>query len=427
MPPVATMVSMPWDALVDDPVATLAGARDSLGDTFVVDSGEDRYMFVFSPPGVVAFYALPEATASKGVADWRMLRRKLPDEMFIGRRMLPGQLFGRDDVAEYVRNVSRALEATVNELGSQGEVDAFVLSRRLGHRIGLASWGGPSSSSGDRFERLVDAFDTLDGADSFVHPDAMAAVASSGKSAEYEALDEITHTFAAALSELPGLEQEHPLFARVAANWSNESEEESRTGVALDLALIHIASMSNLFAAIGWALIDLLAHPEEAARVRNGDRKVAESCALESIRLAQRSIMARYVLEPVTMDLGNDGVYEISPGVTVATLLPLTNSTAAPELDVWDPNHWNGRRLADSSQLAAVELVTAFGHGRHTCPAQPFSLSAMTSALTVLLAEFEMVPIWSGRASPVRAQIGGVARAGDPCPLRYRRRAPSST
>jgi cytochrome P450 len=421
MPPLASRVSMPWDARIDDPVAALAEARSSLGDTFVVDSGADRYLFLFSPPGVAAFYALPEAVASKGVADWRMLRRKLPDEMFVGRRTLPTQLFGREDVAAYLRNVTRALGATVDELGAEGEVDAFVLSRRLGHRIGLASWGGPGSDGGERFERLVAAFDALDGADSFVHPEAMAALASSGKTVEYEALDDITDALGAAWDDLPGVEMEHPLFARVAARWSGESSDEGRTGLARDLALIHIASMSNLFAALGWALIDLLAHPSEADRVRDGDRKLAESCALESTRLAQRSIMARYVLEPVSIDVGNRR-HEVPPGVTVATLLPLTNSTAAPGLDMWDPDHWKGRRLADTSQLATVELVTAFGHGRHTCPAQPFSLSAMTAALTTLLAGFEMTPTWSGRASPVRTQIGGVARAADPCPLRYRRR-----
>ena len=35
------------------------------------------------------------------------------------------------------------------------------------------------------------AFDTLDGSDAFVHPDAMAAVAASDKQAERAALDEV--------------------------------------------------------------------------------------------------------------------------------------------------------------------------------------------------------------------------------------------
>jgi hypothetical protein len=159
LPVIASGVRLPWDDVVDDPVATLADARSRLGDTFVVDSGEDRYLFLFSPLGVTALYGLPEETASKGVADWRMLRRKLPDEVFAGRRVLPHQLFGREDVAAYLRNVGLAVEAAADELGPEGEVDLFSLSRRLGHRVGLASWGGPGSAEGERFETLIRAFD----------------------------------------------------------------------------------------------------------------------------------------------------------------------------------------------------------------------------------------------------------------------------
>jgi len=421
LPPLAVGVSLPWDVPVDDPVAALAQARRDHGDTFAVDSGDDRYLFTFSPQGVAGFYALPEEQASKGIADWRMLRRKLPDEVFVGRRTLPHQLFGRDDVAAYLDNVDRALEATVAELGPSGEADVFALTRRIGHRVGLASWGGPGAAGGARFERLVAAFDTLDAAESFVHPDAMAAVAASGKAAERRALAAVEEVIVQGLAELPGAEGEHPLFARVAAAWADEAPGERAAGVALDVTLIHVASMSNLFAALGWALVDLLEHPAEVARLRSGDRARAEACALESTRLAQRSIMARYVLAPVSLDVGT-AVLEVPAGVTIATLLPLTNTTAAPGLDTWEPDRWNRRRLADAGALPVPELVTAFGHGRHTCPAQPFSLAAMTRATTCLLDRFDLEPAWLGHPGPVRAQIGGVARAGGTCPVRYRAR-----
>jgi cytochrome P450 len=418
MPPVATGVGLPWDAPIDDPVSALAGARRSFGDTFVVDSGEDRYLFTFSPSGVACFYGLPEDRASKGIADWRMLRRKLPDEMFVGRRVLPQQLFGRENVTNYLDNVELAVEATIDELGSAGEIDVFAMARRLGHRVGLASWGGPGSAGGERFDRLVQAFDTLDGAESFVHPDAMSLVAASGKAAEHGALGVIIEELGESRKELPGTEEQHPLFARVVAAWSDQQAAEATIGTSLDLALIHVASMSNLFAALGWHLIDLIGHPAERARVRSGDMRLAEACALESIRMAQRSIMSRYVVKPVELDVGS-AVHAVPPGVTVATLLPLTNGSAAPGLDVWDPDHWNRRRLAEGSKLAAVELVTAFGHGRHSCPAQPFSLSAMTLASTRLLAEYEFDPGWGERPYPVVAQIGGVARSALPCHVRY--------
>ena len=267
-PPVAAGVGLPWDVAIDDAIGALRDARASCGDTFVVDSGPDRYLFTFSPVGVASFYALAEEDASKGVADWRMLRRKLPDEVFSGRRTLPHELFGRDDVVTYLANVERALDDTVAELGPEGTTEVFALTRRLGHRVGLASWGGPGSATGARFDRLAEAFDALDGSDAFVHPDAMAAVAAAGQADEIAALEIINDEIGAAFAELPGREDDHPLFARIATAWQNEDPATGRLGVAGDVVLVHIASMSNLFAALGWMLIDLLAHPEDAERVR---------------------------------------------------------------------------------------------------------------------------------------------------------------
>jgi cytochrome P450 len=419
MPPVATGVGLPWDVPVADAVGVLADARATYGDTFVVESGRDRYLFTFSAAGVESFYALPEEKASKGVADYLMLRRKLPDEIFDGRRTLPGSLFRKGDVASYLVNLQAALATTVIELGDAGEADVFAVTRRLGHRMGLASWAGPGCADGAEFERLVVAFDTLDGSDAFVHPDAMAAVAASGKSAERAALAEITAVVGASIDRLDTGATE--LFARIVAAWDGEPEDVRRVGVAWDVALIHIASMSNLAAALGWALVDLVEHPEAAARVVAGDQAFADQCALESTRLAQRSIMGRTVLAPVELD---DGAvtYTVGPGATIATLLPLTN-TAAPGFDSWQPERWNRSRLADTSMLASPTLVTAFGHGKHSCPAQPFSLAAMTTAVTHLLAAYDVEGLWSSYPVPVPAQIGGVARADGPCPVRYRARS----
>ncbi len=418
MPPLAEGLGLPWDVAVADPVAALAAARARLGDTFAVDSGVDRYLFTFSARGVESFYALPEELASKGLADFRMLRRKLPDEVFAGRRTRPSQLFRRDDVASYLANLSVALVATEDELGESGRVDLFALTRRLGHRMGLASWAGPGSADGARFERLVAAFDQLDGSDAFVHPDAMAAVAAGGKAAERGALEEIVADIGGATDRSGG---DHPLFARIVAAWADEPDEVRRRGAALDVALIHVASMSNLAAALGWLLVDLIGHPAERERVRGGDRGLAEQCALESTRLAQRSIMPRYVLAELDFDAG-DATYRVAPGTTIATLLPLTNTTAGPGLEDWDPRRWNRHRLAEPTGLACPQLVTAFGHGRHSCPAQPFALAAMVTAAVHLFGAYELTPQWPSPPAPLPAQIGGVARAADPTPVSYRRR-----
>jgi cytochrome P450 len=417
--PLAEGTGLPWDVAVGDAVAAIAEARARLGDTFVVNSGADHYLFTFSPTGVESFYALPEEKASKGVADYLMLRRKLPDDIFNGRRILPSALFRRDDVASYLVNLDRALEQTAVELGSRGRVDVFDLSRRLAHRMGLASWAGPGSADGDAFDRLVRAFDTLDGAEAFVHPDAMAAVAASGKRAERAALDEVVAVLGTAVGRAT---DGHSLFGRIVDAWSPEPADARVRGIALDVALIHVASMSNLAAALGWAIVDLLEHPAYVPRVRDGlqdgQDDLARRCALESTRLAQRSIMTRAVLSAVCVDTG-DNTYEVPPGWMIATLLPLLNTSAAPDLARWDPDRWTGHRLRDTPTLTSPMLVTAFGHGRHSCPAQPFSLAAMTRAVMHLLGRYRMTPGWNEHPRPVPAQIGGVARAAGPCLLDY--------
>ncbi|MDT5211205.1 MAG: hypothetical protein QOF67_3620 [Mycobacterium sp.] len=417
-PPYAEGTALPWDVTVGDAVAAIADSRARHGDTFVVESGQDHYLFTFSPTGVESFYALPEEVASKGLADYLMLRRKLPDEIFDGRRTLPNSLFRRDDVASYLANLEGALAQTVAELGPAGSVDLFDLTRRLGHRMGLASWAGPAAAEGDAFERLVTAFDTLDGSDAFVHPDAMAAVAASHKRAERAALDDVADVLEMGVRQRDSGVHGEDLFGRIVEAWSSEPPDIRMRGIALDIALIHIASMSNLMAALGWAFVDLLTHPAELARVASGDTEFAQRCALESTRMAQRSIMSRAVLTPVDFDTG-DVRYRVPAGWTIATLLPLLNTSAAPGLDRWDPDRWHRHRLADQTALPSPKLGTAFGHGRHSSPAPPFSLSAMTAAMTHLLGRYAMTPQWTSHPRPVPAQIGGVARAADACPIDY--------
>ncbi len=280
--------------------------------------------------------------------------------------------------------------------------------------MGLASWAGSAAATGDAFERLVVAFDALDGSDAFVHPDAMAAVAASGKVAEQAALDEVVDVVGS-LAPGPG----DGLFARIVEAWADEPDEARRRGIGLDVALVHVASMSNLHAALGWAFVDLLGHPTDLAAVTAGDTELAARCSLESTRLAQRSIMARSVMSPVSFFDGEE-TYEVPTGWMIATLLPLLNTSAAPGLDDYDPARWDRHRLRPTAGLASPQLVTAFGHGRHTCPAQPFSLAAMSTALVRLTGAFELTPSWTSYPAAVAAQIGGVARSADAAPVSYR-------
>ncbi|MBM3659555.1 MAG: cytochrome P450 [Actinobacteria bacterium] len=419
LPPVAD-VALPWDRTLDDPVATLADARRRFGDTFVVDGPRHPTLFLFSPAGVRSFYALPEAEASKGVADWMMLTRKLPDELFSGRRTFPAELFGREDVAAYLAQLRAAISVAFDELGDAGEVDLFAFTRRLGHRMGLACWAGEVPSRAARFDALVAAFDALDGSDAFVHPEEMARVAAAGKREERAALAVVEDLLVESIRARDAAPPQDDLFARIVGRWDGEPEPDRSVGIARDVVLVHLGSMSNLFAATGWMLAQLATHPDVLARVRAGEDGLLERCALESTRLGQRSIMLRAVLAPTTVR-DEHAAYSVPVGAQIATLLPLTNTTAMPGLAGYDPDRWVRRRLRDDALLPARELVTTFGHGAHTCPAQPFSLAAMCLSAESLFTAYDVSARFTD-VQPLPVQIGGVARAAAPCVVEYRRR-----
>jgi cytochrome P450 len=404
-PPHAPL-ALPWDdAGAPPPVDALDAARRTLGDTFTVTSGETAYFFVFSPAGLRAFYDIAERDASKGLADYRMLARKLPNEVFTDRRTFAHDLFAAGAVEGYLDNVDWAIATVLDGLGHSGVLDVFSLARRIGHTVGIACWFGREAP----IDVLVAELDALDGADAFVAPHTMGAV---DFAAERAALARIVELVGALLDQ-----PRAPSFLDdVAVRWSllpgasfdpriPQSHDALVVGVAYDLVLLHVATMTNLFAALGWTIAQVALHDVPVART--GD------AALEAIRLGQRSIMLREVLRPITFDAG-DRVYEIDAGVQLATMLPLTN--LADGRDAFDLERASRDRASNDP------TITTFGHGSHRCPAQRFSLQTITRAVNRLRADFALTPRFD-RVDAPPMQIGGVGRAALPCPLAYERRA----
>ncbi|MCA9510155.1 MAG: cytochrome P450 [Myxococcota bacterium] len=406
-------------ALLADPTAAFERWRRELGDTFAVDVFGYRMLCVFSPEGVRNLWALPEAQASKGAGDFALLRHKVPDELFVGRRTRPHDLFARDDVEVYLENLRAAVAIELDELDDAGELELFAWTRRLMHRVGLASWGGIEAAAPRHLDRLVPLLDRLDSSESFVHPHKALWAMATRKRAERRAIAGLDRVFADILAERAraGGDARDDLLAQIAAKWADVPSPERERGIGRDVVLVHMGAQSNLFAATAWTLVHLLERPALLAAVRGGDLDLLDRCSYESIRLRQRSIVLRMVLRETTI-ADEKAAYRVAPGAFLATTMAVTNPAALPGLDRFDPAHFERRAFARAGELPARELVTTFGHGRHACPAHGFSIAAMRHAIASLVERFELEPLFRD-PRPLRRQIGGVARADRPCRVRY--------
>ncbi len=415
---------LPWVrgglGLLADPTAFFARHRQRHGDTFVVEAFGHRLFCVFSPEGVRALYAQPEDQASFGLATYQLIKAKVPVELLLGRRNHPKTLFGSQRVEDYLDHLHGAVDLELARLGPTGTFEVFAEMRRLGHRLGLASWAGSEAASDPYVERLIPLFDRLDSSESFVRPGQAALTWATGKRREWAAMAGIEQIFAEIIGARSGRPPVDDFLAQILQSYDDVPEDERAVAAARDVIVIHMGSQSNLYAALAWTLVNLVQRPALLERVRGGDDALLDRCANESIRMAQRSITLRQVLMPIEVDTGA-GAYRLAPGVLLCTMLSSHNTSAAPGLDHFDPDHYEGRRLSSQVGLATKELVSTFGHGVHSCPAARFSISAIRVATRGLLDRYDLTPRFTD-AVPRRRQIGGVARAARPCRIRYRQR-----
>jgi cytochrome P450 len=229
----------------------------------------------------------------------------------------------------------------------------------------------------------------------------------------------IEEFFIEALSNRPQLGRSN-LFSRICASWEDVPSPDREIGIARDVIVVHMGSQSNLFAAMAWTLVYALRDPSLVEQIRQGDDSSLDSFSHEAIRMSQRSIVLRRVVSPIELS-DERQTYRLAPGTLVATMLSVTNRSAARGLDHFDAHNYRGATFLRAGELPARELVTTYGHGKHTCPAHRFSTSAIRHATCELFKRFELNPIFND-PRPLRRQIGGVARADRPCKVAYEAR-----
>ncbi|HET6583422.1 MAG TPA: cytochrome P450 [Nannocystaceae bacterium] len=408
-------------ALLRDPTAFLASTRAEVGDTFVLEAFGFELLFVFSPAGVAGLYRLPESHASFAAATRTLIGFKLPDALASADMGMFHRLFVRERVDAYLAHMRAAVRADLTELPAKGELEIFAHMKQLVHRMAVRCWAGREAASPRWFGRLVRAFDRLDPEEAFVHPARMFLTVLTRKAPEKRALAQVQAILAEIRRERTSAgRREHDLLESLHEAHADAPASERDARVARDVVILHLASQSNLYAALSWTLVNLLVRPELLARVRAAeDPTLLDRCAHESIRAAQRSITLRKVVQPCEIDDGA-ATYTVRPGVFVATMLSVNNG-AFPGLESFDPAHYDGARVAAHVGLPTPEVVSTFGHHVHACPGRRFAIAAIHTAVTEWLAALELEPRFtSATAKP--GQIGAVARAAAPCVVAFRKR-----
>ena len=419
-----------------NPTSFLADMRARHGDSFLLELLGFRLFFLFSPDGLRSLYELPEEVASFTEATRTLIGLKLPREMLEGDLGLFRHLFTAERMDGFLAQMNAAAQDAVDGLGASGELEAFRHMKRLVHQIGFRCWVGREAASARYFDRLVDLFERLDPEEAFVHPGRMLRTIVTRKAPERRAL----RAAQAILAEIWDERQrrgvcEHDMLESLHAAYGDQPPDARHARAAKDVMILHLASQTNLYAAMAWTFINLLRHREHLRVVEDecvaadpalrDTRALAaltrlDQCAYESIRLAQRSLTLRKVLQPCRVESG--GVtWTVQPGVYVATLLSVTNS-AYPSLDGFDPAHFERGRIADTVALPAKEVVSTFGHGRHACVGERFALAAIKITVARHLRALELTPRFTAPLPPP-GQMGAVARAAEPCIVAYRRRA----
>lgn len=415
---------------LEAPTDYLRELRERHGDTYLLDIFGFNLLMTFAPKGLESLYKLEESKASFGLATYDMIGFKTPIEIFQDADLdLFYQLLMNKRMPAYVGAIDDIVERELQRWQTLPSVDIFDAIRTLEQRVGYGLWIAPEAATDAWWPALKRQFDVIGQESAFVNPGEALATIKSGKARERAAVAEIS----ALLEKIIDAHDRNPDRVPATADFLREhfagaAPAERWRKVVHNMINLNQGFLSNLYAAIAWVIVRLLQHPEtmaevkaeiEATRDRYGEAFTTsiealngmialEQVMMESVRLAQRSLTLRKVVEPIEFDDGTR-VYAVPPGVYIATMLSVTNVQSA-DLALFAPSqHYQRNQLAAALTPHGKETVSTFGHGKHACPAQRFSHHMCKILVSKLLAQFELTPLFTD-PQPSARQMGGVAR-----------------
>lgn len=418
------------------PTGFLTELRAEYGDTFLVDIFGYKLFCVFSPAGLRSLYAAEERDASFGMATFDMLGFKTPIEVMLDADIqLFYELLQPSRMVAGLQAIAEGVGEVLDDWEHLETLDVFDAIRTLEQRVGFRLWIGAEAAGEGEWQAFKACFDVLSQENAFVSPQQTLETLTSNKAAEKRAVAEIRHRLAAIVEHrnAAGAWPDDNL-SFLHARFCSDSSELSLRKLAHNVINANQGFLSNLYAALGWTVVNLQSHPDSLRRLHDeldrtradyGDEfwtrqaaldsmQFCEQLLMESVRIAQRSLTLRKVMREMEFAV-EDQVYTLAPGVYIATMLSVTNIDG-PELARFDPDHYTGRRIDPALIDRGRETISTFGHGTHACPAQKFSHNMCKVLLAQLYARFRLGSP-SAPVAPSDTQMGGVARPADPVHL----------
>lgn len=442
LPPIATEELPHIGAglrFLEAPTAYLQELRARHGDTYLLDIFGFNLLMTFAPKGLENLYKLEESKASFGLATYDMIGFKTPAEIFQDADIdLFYQLLLNKHMPGYASIIDGIVERELQRWRTLERIDIFDAIRTLEQRVGYGLWIAVEAADDAWWMDLKRQFDVIGQESAFVNPQEALATIKSGKAREKAAVAEIK----VLLEKIIDAHERNPHKEYATVDFLRErfagpDAEASFRKVAHNTINLNQGFLSNLYAAIAWVIVRLLQHPEAmagvkaeiaATRAQFGENfckstealnamVFLEQLMMESVRMAQRSLTLRKVIEPIEFDDGTQ-TYTVQPGVYIATMLSVTNIQSA-ELALFNPLHYQKNQLAAALTPAGKETVSTFGHGKHACPAQRFSHHMCKIVVTRLLENFELKARFDDPQPSVR-QMGGVARPDETAMIELR-------